>query len=146
MDVKTNGKCCGHLPESAPLAVPFVPFQKTNPEQYSAKWALIRGTLYPCLDLPLLDMVNTEEKTDTAMHELQALNFAIQELGLYLDTHADDEDAAALYETYAETYRRGVKQYQAQCGALRQQDAVQNGKYTWLKDPWPWEQDADREG
>ncbi len=48
---------------------------------------LIRGTLFPGLDLPFMGMVNNTEKSDTPMHELQALAFAIQELALYLDTH-----------------------------------------------------------
>lgn len=146
MEEKNSRRCCGRLPEAAPLAVPFVPFQERNPDQYTAKWALIRGTLYPCLDLPFLGMVNTEEKSDTALHELQALHFAMHELGLYLDTHADDEEAAALFQTYAETYQRGMSRYQAECGALRQEDAVIDGEYTWTRAPWPWELAANQEG
>jgi spore coat protein JB len=146
MENNHNRSCCGRLPEAAPLAVPFVPFQVSDPEVYTAKWALIRGTLYPCLDLPFMGMVNTEEQSDTAMHELQALRFAMHELGLYLDTHADDEQAAALFETYADTYRRGMERFQAECGALRQENAVVNGRYTWTEGPWPWELSANQEG
>ncbi|MBQ1372570.1 MAG: spore coat associated protein CotJA, partial [Oscillospiraceae bacterium] len=89
--------CCGTLPERAPLANPYVPFQPNGTEQYTAKTALIRGTLFPCLDLPFMGMVNTEEQSDTMMHQLQALGFAVQELGLYLDTHGDDTEAAELF-------------------------------------------------
>lgn len=145
MDVPSVRRCCGKLPEAAPLAVPMVPMQGSNPEQYPAKWGLIRGTLYPCLDLPLLGMVNTEEKTDTMLHELQALHFAMQELGLYLDTHTEDADAANLYETYADTYRRGMQRYQEHCGALRQEDSIVNGSYTWTRDPWPWDPSENEE-
>ena len=129
MENNHNRSCCGRLPEAAPLAVPFVPFQVSDPEVYTAKWALIRGTLYPCLDLPFMGMVNTEEQSDTAMHELQALRFAMHELGLYLDT-----------------YRRGMERFQAECGALRQENAVVNGRYTWTEGPWPWELSANQEG
>ena len=48
----------GLLPAQAPLANPYVPFQETDPPKYEARKALIRGTLYPGLDLPLLGMVN----------------------------------------------------------------------------------------
>ena len=48
----------GKLPAAAPLANPFVPFQADNPEQYEAKLGLVRGTLYPGLDLPFMGMVN----------------------------------------------------------------------------------------
>ena len=53
----------GTLPARAPLANPYVPFQDENPMQYEAKKGLIRGTLFPGLDLPFLGMVNTQEHT-----------------------------------------------------------------------------------
>ena len=111
-----------------------------------AKTGLVRGTLYPCLDLPFLGMVNTEEKSDTPMHDLQALGFAVQELGLYLDTHKDDAEAVELYQKYAELYQNGMQSYQAQRGALRQTESVRNGAYTWNDAPWPWELSANQEG
>ena len=136
---------CGILPAMAPLANPYVPFQPTSPMRYEARRGLIRGTLYPCLDLPFLDMVNDEEFSDTQLHELQALSFALQELGLYLDTHSDDEEAAVLYQQYAELYKAGTEAYQSGCMALRQSGSVKDGKYTWNQSPWPWELAANQE-
>ena len=43
------------------------------------------------------------------MHQLQALGFAVQELGLYLDTHGDDTEAAELFRQYTEMYEAGMK-------------------------------------
>ena len=40
------------MPECAPLAVPYVPFQQTNPKRYSQQDALNNGTLFPGLNLP----------------------------------------------------------------------------------------------
>ena len=77
----------GRLPTVAPLANAFVPFQEEKPPRYEARKGLIRGTLFPGLDLPFLGMVNQKEKPVTPLSELQALGFAIQELALYLDTH-----------------------------------------------------------
>lgn len=145
--MENNGRngCCGALPANAPLANPYVPFQPNGAEQYSAKTGLIRGTMYPCLELPFLGMVNTEEKPDTMMHQLQALGFAVQELGLYLDTHADDTEAVELFRQYSELYETGMAQYQENCGPLFQKQAVQNGSYTWNSTPWPWEYRANQE-
>ena len=146
MDNIQNQRCCGILPANAPLANPYVPYQPQGQDQYPAKTGLIRGTLFPCLDLPFLGMVNTDEKSDTPMHQLQALGFAVQELGLYLDTHSDDEEAAELFRQYSELYESGMTQYQEQCGPLFQKHAVQNGSYTWNNTPWPWEYRANQEG
>ena len=52
----------GRLPACAPLANPYVPFQNENPPKYEARKALIRGTLFPGLDLPFHGMVNEHEK------------------------------------------------------------------------------------
>ena len=111
-----------------------------------SRTGLIRGTLVPCLDLPFLGMVNTEEKSETMLHQLQALGFAIQELGLYLDTHADDAEAAELFRQYTELYASCMSRYQENVGPLLQKQAFQNGAYTWNDSPWPWEYRANEEG
>ena len=146
MDNQIKPSCSGILPGDALLATPYVPCQPNDPARYTAKLGLVRGTLYPCLDLPFLGMVNTEEKPDTPMHELQALGFAVQELGLYLDTHKNDADAAELYQKYAALYEDGVRNYRQSCGPLRQLHSVQDGNYTWTDSPWPWELSANKEG
>ena len=94
----------GRLPAMAPLANPYVPFQLENPPKYEAKKALTRGTLFPGLDLPFLGMVNKENLPATTLAELQALDFAIVELALYLDTHREDMEALELYRKYQETH------------------------------------------
>lgn len=146
MEEQDNRDRYGILPAMAPLATPYVPFQQTSPERYNAKFGMIRGTLYPGLDLPFMGMVNNTEKSDTALHDLQALCFALQELALYLDTHADDREAVELYRTYAETYKNAMAMYRQNCGPLRRIDAAENGTYQWTEAPWPWEFSANQEG
>lgn len=133
----------GTLPACAPLANPFVPFQSTSPARYEAGKALIRGTLFPGLDLPYRGMVNTEEKNGSPLAQIQSLGFAIQELGLYLDTHRWDAEAVALFNQYAERYEDAMQQYEQNGGNLMQLRSAQSGTYDWLNDPWPWE---NREG
>ena len=136
---QTQREALGFLPEYAPLANPYVPFQQENPKQYTAKRGLIRGTLFPGLDLPFMGMVNTKEKSDTPRNELMALSFAVTELALYLDTHPDDREVADLLQSYTELYQSGKAAYEKKCGPLTHLDAVQNGDYRWLCGPWPWE-------
>ena len=70
--------------------------------------------------------------------ELMALDFAIDELGLYLTTHADDQQALELYWSYIRLGQEGRKRYQEKCGPLMQTD-ITPGSYQWLNDPWPWD-------
>ncbi len=136
---------CGILPANAPLANPFVPFQRNNPKTYPAKQGVVRGTLFPGLDLPYMGKVNDGSLSQTQLHELQTLAFAITELGEYLDTHADDKEAFELFRSYAELYQKGREVYEKMHGPLTQKAAAMDDKYRWLKDPWPWEYAANRE-
>lgn len=130
---------CGVLPAKAPLATPYVPYQLNHPRTYPAKNGVVRGTLFPGLDLPYLGMVNTGTLNDAPLHELQALAFAITELGEYLDTHTDDEEAFELFRSYADLYEKGRDAYETAYGPLTQLAGARQDRYHWLKDPWPWE-------
>ncbi len=134
----------GRLPDMAPLANPYVPFQIENPPRYEARKALVRGTLFPGLDLPFMGMVNKNELPVTPLSELQTLGFAIQELALYLDTHRDDMEALELYRTFQKMYEQGKKTYEKECGPLTHMSESEGG-YQWLDDPWPWEYAKNRE-
>lgn len=128
----------GRLPAMAPLANPYVPFQLENPPKYEATKGLIRGTLFPGLDLPFMGMVNTKEKNVTPTTQLQTLAFAIQELALYLDTHRDDKEALELYQSYQKIYHDCMMRFTKECGPLNHRTPTE-GPYAWLDDPWPWE-------
>ena len=129
----------GRLPSMAPLANPYVPFQLENPPKYEARKALVRGTLFPGLDLPFMGMVNKNEKPVTPLTELQTMAFAIQELALYLDTHREDKEALELYRTFQRMYEEGREMYERDCGPLNHLSTVNGEEYKWLNDPWPWE-------
>ena len=129
----------GRLPASAPLANAFVPFQGENPARYEARKGLVRGTLYPGLDLPILGMVNQKEKPVTPLSELQVLGFAIQELALYLDTHREDREALKVYQDYQKLYNHCRNEYLKKRGPLNHSQETGSAQYEWLDDPWPWE-------
>ena len=80
----------GTLPQCAPLAVPYVPFQQNSPNRYTQQQALASGTLFPGLDLPFRVKGEMRQNLGGPLAELQALEFVLVELALYLDTHSDD--------------------------------------------------------
>lgn len=134
----------GRLPTDSYLANPYVPFQIENPPKYQAGQAIIRGTLFPGLDLPFMGMINKNELPVTPLTELQVLSFGIQELALYLDTHPGDTDALELYREYQQLYHEGKEKYELMCGPLNH-ISKSNGVYRWLDGPWPWEISKNRE-
>ncbi len=134
-----NGKLPGNV--CAPLAFPYVPYQDNNPVRYSQQDGLQAGTLFPGLNLPFHAELKTKFPAEnTALSELMALDFAIDELGLYLTTHPDDEEVLDLYRSYIKLGKEGRDKYESQYGPIMETDLVGKG-FAWLNDPWPWDLD-----
>ncbi len=134
----------GSLPSYAPLAAAYVPMQENAEETYEAMEALSRGTLFPGLDLPFMNLVNGDMPA-TPMTEMMAIDFVTDELELYLDTHSDDSEAFAMYQTFLSLRQEARERYARACGPVTQQDMQGAERYTWLGTPWPWEYRAGRE-
>lgn len=78
-----------------------------------------------------------EVTKEEMLEQLKCYKFAIIELGLYLDTHPDDEKAICLHNEYARRYRELSNQYQKVYGPLTIMFPCK--KWRWLEEPWPWE-------
>lgn len=129
----------GFLPPCAPLAVPYVPFQQTGSKRYPQKEALNNGTLFPSLNLPFHINAVASDVGSGHLAELQALEFVLVELALYLDTHQGDTEAFELYKQYVALEKEARSRYEAVHGPLTHHAvANENAWSSWLKDPWPW--------
>ena len=128
----------GALPGCAPLAVGLVPRQAEAVPQYEAPKALSRGTLFPGLDLPFGNIVNTGTAV-TPLAELMALDFACHDLSLYLDTHPEDQEAFEAYRDLLKLAEDGQREYAEQYGPISKTDLREAERYTWIQDPWPWQ-------
>ena len=134
--------CCpdtnGTLPSCAGLAVPYVPFQQNNAQRYSQSEALSNGTLFPGLNLPFRLAVDGSSLPDTPLAELQALEFVVLELNLYLDTHKDDAEAFRMFQQFSAMEKAARAAYESKYGPVTKQAAASGDSYQWLSDPWPW--------
>jgi len=137
--VQACGSKCGILPQCAPLAAAFVPKQQSVSPRYEQQEALARGTLFPGLDLPFMNMVNTPEGLDTPLAELMAIDFVCKELNLYLDTHREDTEAFELLQDFLKLGTEAHRRYAEKYGVLTLAELASADSYTWLCDPWPWD-------
>lgn len=128
----------GALPENAPLAAAYVPMQRGAAPAYEANEALSRGTLFPGLDLPFMNIVNNDV-AQTPLTELQAVCFVAHELALYLDTHRDDAEAFQMYQTFLALKKEAHERYAKLCGPITHSDMLGATSYVWSDDPWPWD-------
>ena len=128
----------GSLPSNAPLAMAYVPMQESAEPSYESLEALSRGTLFPGLDLPFMNRVN-ETLEGTPLAEMQAIDFVVDELELYLDTHADDREAFDLYQNMLALQQEARERFAKLCGPVQQSDQLGMREYAWLSAPWPWD-------
>lgn len=137
----------GSLPGCGQLAAAYVPMQRYSPQKYQNAEALARGTLFPGLDLPFMNSVNTVpmQFVGTPAGELMALGFVVHELGLYLDTHAEDTEALKLFIEYSRLLKQGQNTYAERYGPLVQTQVGGECGWSWLNDPWPWERGSAEE-
>ncbi|MCL2286889.1 MAG: spore coat protein CotJB [Firmicutes bacterium] len=119
-----------HRPQGLPIAYPYVPLQRFT-QRYSDEDAIIRGTLFPELDLPFHDYEIRKHLPNTPMIELMTLDFVCFELKLYLDTHPEDAHAFELY-----------KEYRQKSEAAKNEIFGMQNYNSWVYDPWPWEPEA----
>lgn len=137
----TNSTCpdaSGTMPACAPLAVPYVPFQQKGSKKYNPADALNNGTLFPGLNLPFHLKVEAPNVVSGPLSELQALDFVVHELVLYLDTHPDDTEAFELYKQYAAMAKEARMKYVDTMGQLSAHNPPNTKSYAWTNDPWPW--------
>ena len=78
-------------------------------------------------------------KREAAMLKLQAAQFALWELHLYLDTHPEDLESIAAYKRYAAKYAMMKNEYEEQYGPI---SALAAPGVAWLKNPWPWDSEV----
>lgn len=130
----------GTLPSCAPLSVGYVPFQQTSPVKYDCAEALPKGTLFPGLDLPFMNVSNKKTPYDgTPLGELMAIDFAIKELNLYLDTHSGDKEALTMLKNLIALSKEARSKYVKEHGPIMLADLEKMDSYKWINDPWPWD-------
>lgn len=129
----------GILPSCAPLALSYTPMQQAATPSYEPREALSRGTLFPALDLPLMNITNSEFTENLPLLEVMALDFVCNELVLYLDTHKDDKEAFAAFQSFLKLSDEAHMNYAQTYGPITRMDMKYGNTFTWLNNPWPWE-------
>lgn len=71
---------------------------------------------------------------------IAAMQFAMWELHLFLDTHPNNCEAAKKLEDYRTRTAALVKEFEAKYGPIN--ETPQNtSRWAWISNPWPWEKE-----
>ena len=85
-------------------------------------------------------MNKTENNTKRKMlFQVQALDFAVIEAGLFLDAHPDDKKAMEYYQKMLEKRDAAMEEFQNTYGPLTLFANKDDTQWQWVKGPWPWE-------
>lgn len=76
---------------------------------------------------------------ETMLQHVRMHNFAMIEVGLFLDSHPKNAAALAYYQNQKAKYDEAVKNYEAKFGPLSSLRAQESSEWQWIADPWPWE-------
>ena len=76
-------------------------------------------------------------RREEMIDQIKSLDFAIIELGLYLDTHPEDQKALCMHREYCKEVKDLKDKYQKMYGPLT--IFYPCNKWRWLEQPWPWE-------
>lgn len=112
---------------------------------YDPYQGYIRGNMFPNLyskykvDKPF-EIQPLNEQAELLTY-IDALQFAVIDLNLYLDVYPDDKQMLELYNKYRKDLNEYTSNYEQQYGPLLlSSNSLETYPWAWDNRPWPWEQ------
>lgn len=106
----------------------------------------IRGNLFVDLYNPyksenLIQIVPQNEQAKM-LTTIDSLEFAMNDLQLYLDVHPNNNEGLMLFNQYRKSFNEMLYEYQNKYGPITiSSDSMLKYPYSWINSPWPWEDD-----
>ena len=76
------------------------------------------------------------------LRRMQAEDFALYEVALYLDAYPTNKKALAYYQEHRAVLQSLKAAYMQQYGPLTLYENEGRDEWQWIKGPWPWEKEA----
>ena len=116
----------------------------TQNSLYDPYNGLIRGNLFRNLNNPYKSGEPYEIKPMNAQAQqltnIDALSFAMVDLGLFLDVNPNNQEAINLFNQYREQKENLTKDYESKYGPITlDSDSLNSYPWSWNDMPWPWD-------
>lgn len=76
------------------------------------------------------------------LKRISAIDFAIVELNLYMDTHPYDQEVNSKLNDYRNQSSTLKAKYQEKYGPITS-STTEDNRWGWIADPWPWNNDEE---
>ena len=115
-----------------------------NQNLYNPKEGFIKGNMFTNLYSEYKNykpqMLNPKSEQERMLYELDSISFAMHELNLYLDMHAEDQSMVTLFNDYRRKLEELTKNYESMYGPLTvNSNEMENKTFSWVNTTWPWE-------
>lgn len=111
-------------------------------ELYEPYQGFIRGNMFPELFDQygrIYDIKPMNEQAELLTY-IDIFDFALIDIGLYLDIHPDNPKMIELYNSFLQEKNSILKKYEENYGALTLgSNALNTMPWNWDNNPWPWE-------
>ena len=120
----------------------FFESNKQNVNLFDAQDGLMYGNMFKneyvgYKDYKVQRLLAKDEKSRLLL-KIYELDFAINDLSLYLDLHPEYNQVYKLFRAYTDEERNVVSQYEKKYGPLELSDSNYDS-YMWYKGKWPFE-------
>ena len=79
---------------------------------------------------------------DAMLRRLQAADFAMIDVGLYLDTHPDCQSGLEYFRRARAERDAALNAFEGSYGPMTMDASAAEGAWDWTDQPWPWEMEA----
>lgn len=83
-------------------------------------------------------MLKPNSEREAHLFKIMEIDFAINDLNLYLDMNPEDASAYEVFKKYTNECIRLKDEYAKKYGPLTL-DQTKSNTYEWMKNPWPWD-------
>ncbi len=84
-------------------------------------------------------MENNNNDRNMLLHRIQVCDFVLHETALFLDSHPNHKEALEYFRKHAAMAQAAKMEYTQKYGPITYMDAAQGDRWTWVDQPWPWE-------
>ena len=86
--------------------------------------------------------MNAHNDRSALLHKIQAEDFALYEVALYLDGHPHNKKALKFYHEHKRLAEMLKAEFQDKYGPLTIYENRSGENWDWACGPWPWEKEA----
>lgn len=117
-------------------------FRTNKPELVPAREGFNRGNMFKDEYSPYKNhyyKVVVSSKRDELLLKIQELNFCTKDISLYLDIYPNDVRMLELFKKYSASLEELKREYERNYGPLQAKDVTSTTEFTWINNPWPWD-------